>query len=259
MMKKRRTALTAVLMMSLALAACGSNRAGSADTGATSAPAAASGEETAAEEAATDAGSGETESPAETANSFSAEGFVRGVITETSYESSMLGIRYDAPEDYMILDEEMMQQVMQIATAMSSEETAELLAQGQAVVDFYTMNAQNGWNASIAFESLDVMNQSLVMAGAVSIEDIMDANLASYRQIFESQGATGVEVVRTETSFLGQPTPCVQASMTVNNVLLFQKLIYIVSRDGAYLGALTVTTNGEDATQTILDCFTAIP
>lgn len=179
-MKKKLAVL--VLATSMVLCACGSEKEADAET---------SVEVEAEEEAETEA-EVETEEEAETEVAEETSDYVKGIVTETGWESEWLGIRYTCPEGMKMATEEELNEIMGLGQEVLSEDFTEAQLKYAELASVYEMMSSDELgttNFMITVEKLpmeltaaqyiEIVEQQLSAVSAVTYETVNNSEIVS--------------------------------------------------------------------------------
>ena len=234
-MKKWIALLLALVLLSMT--ACGAQAA--TETAVESA-----GEAPAAEEAA--------EAPAAQEEAEVSAEDALGTKVDNVYASGMLGIRADFGDDWTILSDEEVAQVMgYTADSISDKDLAELLRNSGSTCDLYAMaNDQSGDNVNIQLEDLGIIY-------GIALNEQKYAELAA-PQLEKAFGQMGVSNIKIETgtySFAGKDRVSLQITGETNGMTIYERMVLIKS--GKYMATITAFSLQESSIDTVLNRFEA--
>ncbi|MCM1038652.1 MAG: hypothetical protein NC434_04950 [Ruminococcus sp.] len=127
--------------------------------------------------------------------------YERGNVTDTSYESEWIGLRYDLPDGFTMATEEEMDAVLQLGSEMIYEDNADMIVDYSKMVLVYEMMAMDSTNNSVTVlvertslkpeEYAGALEAQMALVDGVSIEKVdedTDAQLGGvdfYRYCYE--------------------------------------------------------------------------
>ena len=224
---KRLLCILLTLAMLLTLSACGGGKSGE------TAPAAP--EATAAPEPELSAGD------------------MIGEKGERGYVNKALKIRADLPEDWILLSNEEVAEVMGYTREMvTDEEVAAILDESGAVCDFYAMAADgSGSNLNIQLQSL-----TLMQGAAVNETTLAEASLDQVKQALESIGMEDVTPTTERFLFAGKEHASIACTATYMGVPLFERQVIV--KVGRYIGIVTSFAYSQEDADSYLAFFSAV-
>lgn len=102
-----------------------------------------------------------TETPTPTPTEAPSDTYVKGILTDTTFESEWLNLKFTAPADMVMTTEEELDKLMVLGTEMAYEENSDLMLQYAQAVMVYEMMAtgiNGGINVSVSVERLTFQN-----------------------------------------------------------------------------------------------------
>ncbi len=184
---------------------------------------------------------------------------ILGNRTSSSYSNSFFGIKFTAPnKDWYIADSSELAKIMEMAqSTVTDEDVLNQLQSSGYVMDLYTLDTSVDANSS-SFDDINITIEDIgKMYGVLmSEQELADSTSGTIKKALESQGRKNVDVDVEEEVFAGSPRVCISVSSEKDGTTLYQKQIYI--KKESYLACITVSSYGQDKTDTLLNSFSAL-
>lgn len=185
---------------------------------------------------------------------------VLGESTETSYENTFFGFRFDAPNSswYLLTLDELGQVMGIAASSLDDESLKDMFMESGAVTELYAMNLSEGYEGTTAFNNVNANIQDIGKLYGVmySEKELAEDTRDLLVQTLEAQGATDVTTEITEAEFAGKNRTAMVITSNNNGIKTFQKQIYI--KVESYVACITASSFGEDKTDEMLSIFKGI-
>ena len=183
----------------------------------------------------------------------SSKDFSIGTSADGAYSNSFFGLKIRLDSDWMFATESELLSLSNSAgmdlDTLDSQAVKTSLESGTLYYDMYAVSSdgRNNVNAMIR----DVRKG---FGDDLTVESVVEQGITELEQTYRSMGYGDGMVVKQDTvSFLGSRTPCVHATLHVDNISTYQAQVYII-HDG-YLEFITATSYLKDNTKDILAKF----
>lgn len=175
---------------------------------------------------------------------------VLGVKDGNSYSNSHFGFQAELPDDWVILgDEEVSQLMGYVVENIAIGSFEELLESVGAVCDLMA-GAQNS-----SGDSLNIQIEKLPYAAVTMSEKEIAENSASSLETALSSYATDIEIKPGVCSLAGKEHSSLDVTMKMGGIPCVERLVVV--REGVYLATVTVFSTEESRLGEILGFFTA--
>jgi len=172
---------------------------------------------------------------------------------EHSYENKALKIRADLPEDWIVLTNDEIAEVMGTAMEnLTDEDLAASLDESGAVCDFYAM-AGDGSGSNL---NIQLQNLSFFQGAALSEQAVADGSLDQVRQALEGMGMENVEPKVETFRFAGKDHASITCSASYTGVPLFERQVIV--KVGRYIGIVTSFAFSQEDADRYLGFFSGI-
>ncbi len=166
------------------------------------------------------------------------------------YVNEAFGIRIELPDNWSILNDDEIAELMGISKELFNEDAlAELLEKNSGIFDFYAMKEDSsGDNLNIQLQGLSAL-QSKVLTE----ELIAESSEKSLKKELETTGIEVTDIDRRTVEFAGAEHPCLFVTMKLQDMPLYSCAVLIMS--GSYLATITATSLDMSRAEEILDLF----
>ncbi|HEX3022553.1 MAG TPA: hypothetical protein VHP81_09195, partial [Lachnospiraceae bacterium] len=180
----------------------------------------------------------------------SSEVYKKGTVTDTTFESKFLNLKFTLPENFTMVSEEELDSYIQFAAdTMYSDEGKTMLDYAKATV-VYEIMARNdiGSNVNIVVEKLRGSNKDLSIDEYI---EVAKKSIASTGMTYTFDEST------TKETLAGNEYTRLNATVEANGASLTQSLYFNKIGDRMMLMSFTYTPDSEADFQTMKDAFTS--
>lgn len=173
--------------------------------------------------------------------------FARGIISDNRYENEFLGLGLTLGESWVFYSDEQIATLYGLNEDFLQEDFGEYLKNATIIYDMQAANTAANDNIGINFEKLTALGETQT----ADMESFVSSLLPTVANSLESVGCTDVSfepmtfVIGGKTFYGGKTKALLQGFE------MYQVLICI--KCNGYLSNITVTSVGEDRTQSIID------
>lgn len=180
---------------------------------------------------------------------------ILGVYDETTYvytnEFAGLGCRMD--ENWTVLDQEQIAEVMGLASQLVTDEDAKNMLENSGTVQpFYALTEEGLVTVNLGIENLGLLYGTLLDEKAYAERGVDQLGPA-----LESMGMTDVTTEITTMSFAGGNHTAIRLHGAFQGVDFYETLVCV--KVNSYIAVVTAGSYLEDKTEAVLDMFYAIP
>ncbi len=166
------------------------------------------------------------------------------------YESELLGIAADLPENWYVLSTEETAQAMgAVADTISDETLSDQLRQAGATCDLYAIALdESGDNLNIQLENLGLLYGVLLTP-----KEYAEIALPQLKPALEKVGFRNVQIETEDYEFAGRDRVSLRMTAEMNGVPAYERMILIKS--GQYMASITVFSSELERIDALLGCF----
>lgn len=172
--------------------------------------------------------------------------------TPVSYRNDYFGYQCVLPDDWYVLNEDEIAQMIGYTVDTLSESDAgdviqETLDNGVSKMDFYAVAGDGLGNINIVLGKLKVIEMLL------PLQQLLDASSEVLVSGLESMGATNVSTSTEKIDFLGEERLALLVQGEYTGATIYETIVVV--RDGMYNFSVTMTSFGQDASQDMAAYF----
>ena len=175
--------------------------------------------------------------------------FTRGTISGNRYENEFLGLGFNGGDSWVFYNDEEIATLYGLTADFLEEDFGEYLKTATIIYDMQVTDTAANNNVGINFEKLSATGK----AQTANMESFVSSLLPTVANSLESVGCTDVSFEPRTITIDGETFYGGKTRSLIQGVELHQVLICV--KCGDYLSNITITSVGEDRTQSIIDCF----
>lgn len=182
-----------------------------------------------------------------------------GKQTDTSYENTYFGLRYDTSADWHLLSREEIATIMGVsATSFDDEAMANMLKDTGYVIDLFVMDTKPAIDGVDTFNNVNISIQDIgkLYGNIYDEKKLAEASADTVKEALQAQGLTDINTEISETKFIGKNCVALTITSKAGDINMYQKQVYL--RNESALACITATALSEDKTNEILSVFADI-